>query len=76
MPLSNCNVCAKASAAFVLLVLVLFAFASYYFLRSSFAPIAAISRICCDSNFLIYFLLYIEDRVKVGAVEIGAVTGT
>ena len=68
MPLSNCNVCAKASAAFVLLVLVLFAFASHYFLRSSFASTTIISHIYYNSNFLICFLLYIEDRVEVGAV--------
>jgi hypothetical protein len=68
MPLSNCDVCAKASAAFVLLVLVLFAFASRYFLCSSFASTTAISRVYCDLNFLIYFLLYIEDRVEVGVV--------
>jgi hypothetical protein len=24
--------------------------------------------VCCDSNFLVYFLLRIEDRVEVGAV--------
>jgi hypothetical protein len=76
MPLSNCDVCAKASAAFVLPVLVLFAFASRCFLRSSFAPIAVISRMYCDLNFLVYFLLRIEDHVKVGAVEVGVVIGT
>jgi hypothetical protein len=76
MPLSNCNVCAKASAAFVLPVPVLFAFASYYFLCSFFAPIAIISYICYNLNFLIYFLLRIEDRVKVGAIKVGAVIGT
>jgi hypothetical protein len=68
MPLSNYDVCAKASTAFVLPVPVLFAFASHYFLRYSFASITAISRACYDSNFLIYFLLYIEDHVKVGVV--------
>ena len=76
MPLSNCDVYTKASAAFVLPIPVLFAFASRYFLCSSFAPIAAISHICCDLNFLIYFLLRIEDRVKVGAIKVGAVIGT
>jgi hypothetical protein len=68
MPLSNYNVYARASAAFVLLVLVLFAFASHYFLCYSFTSISAISYVCCDSNFLICFLLRVEDRVKVGAV--------
>jgi len=67
-PSSNCDVCAKASTAFVLLVLVLFAFASRYFLRSSFPSATIISRACCDSNFLIYFLLRIDDRVEVGVV--------
>ena len=68
MLLSNCDVCARASAAFVLLVPILLAFASHCFLYSSFASTAIISRICCDSNFLICFLLRVEDRVKVGAV--------
>ena len=31
---------------------------------------------CCDLNFLVYFLLHIEDRVEVGAIEVGAVAGT
>jgi hypothetical protein len=31
---------------------------------------------CCDLNFLVYFLLRIEDRVEVGAVEVGVVAGT
>jgi hypothetical protein len=68
MLLSNCDVCARASAAFVLPVPILLAFASHCFLYSSFASIAIISRIYYDSNFLIYFLLYIEDRVKVCVV--------
>jgi hypothetical protein len=76
MPLSNYNVCAKASTAFVLLIPVLFAFASYCFLCSSFALIAIISHTCCNLNFLIYFLLYIEDCIKVGAIEVGIVIGT
>jgi hypothetical protein len=54
-------------------VLVLFAFASRCFLRSFFASIAAISRVCCDLNLLICFLLRIEDRVEVGEVEVDAV---
>ena len=73
MPLSNCDVCARASAAFVLLVLVLFAFALRCFLRSSFASIVAISRVYCDLNLLICFLLHIEDYVEVGEVEVDAV---
>jgi hypothetical protein len=35
-----------------------------------------ISRVCCDSNFLICLLLRVEDRVKVGAVEVDIVAGT
>jgi hypothetical protein len=68
MPLSNCDVCAKASAAFVLPVPVLFAFASRCFLYCSFASIIVISCACCDSNFLVCFLLCIEDCVEVGVV--------
>ena len=68
MPLSNCDVCARASTAFVLPVPVLFAFASRCFLRCSFASIIIISRVYCDSNFLICFLLRVEDRVEVGIV--------
>jgi hypothetical protein len=68
MLLSNYDVCARASAIFILLVLVLFAFVSYCFLHCSFAFIIVISRAYCDSNFLICFLLRIEDRIKVGAV--------
>jgi hypothetical protein len=68
MPLSNCDVYARASAAFVLPVLVLFAFASRCFLCCSFAFIIIISRIYCNSNFLVYFLLCTEDCVEVGAV--------
>jgi hypothetical protein len=68
MLLSNYDVCARASAAFVLPVPILLAFASHCFLYSSFASTAIISRICCDLNFLIYFLLRIEDRVEVRAV--------
>ena len=67
-PSSNCDVCARASTAFVLPVPVLFAFASRCFLRCSFASITIISRVCCDSNFLVCFLLRVEDRVEVGAV--------
>jgi hypothetical protein len=55
---------------------VLFAFASRCFLRSSFASIAAISRACYDSNLLVCFLLRIEDRVEVGAVEVDVVART
>jgi hypothetical protein len=57
MPLSNYDVYTRASATFVLLVPVLFAFALYCFLRSSFASIVAISYIYCDLNFLICLLL-------------------
>jgi hypothetical protein len=68
MLLSNYDVYARASAAFILLVPVLFAFALYCFLYYFFAFIIVISRVCCDLNFLVCFLLYIEDRVKVGVV--------
>jgi hypothetical protein len=71
MPSSNCDVCARASVAFVLLVPVLFAFASRCFLYCFFASIIIISCACCDLNFLVYFLLRVEDRV-----EVGVVTGT
>jgi len=75
-PSSNCDVCAKASAVFVLPVPVRFAFASLSFLHCSFASTITISRACCDSNFLIYFLLRAEDHVEVGAVEVGVVVRT
>jgi hypothetical protein len=68
---SNCDVYARVSAAFILPMPVLFAFASHYFLRSFFASTTAISRVYCDSNFLVYLLLQVEDRI-----EVGAVTGT
>jgi hypothetical protein len=68
MPLSNCDVCARASAAFVLPVPVLFAFASRCFLRCFFAFLIIISCTCYNPNFLVCFLLRIEDRVEVGAV--------
>ena len=67
-PSSNCDVCTRASAAFALPVPVLFAFASRCFLRCSFASITIISRVCCDSNFLICFLLRVEDHVEVSVV--------
>jgi hypothetical protein len=76
MPLSNYDVYTRASTAFALPVLVLFAFASYCFLCSSFASIVVISRACYNSNFLICLLLQVEDRVKVGAVEVDIVIGT
>ena len=66
--LSNCDVCARASTILVLPVLVLFAFASYYFLHCSFASIIVIYCVRYDSNFLICFLRRIEDRVEVGHV--------
>jgi hypothetical protein len=68
MPLNNYNVCARASTAFVLLVLVLFAFASRRFLYYSFAFLIIISCVCCDLNFLVCFLLYKKDCVKVSIV--------
>jgi hypothetical protein len=75
-PSSNCDVCARASAIFVLPMLVRFAFASLSFLRYFLTSTTAISCAYCDSNFLICFLLRVEDRVEVGAVEVGVVTGT
>ena len=68
MPLSNYNVCTKAFAAFVLLVLVLFAFALHCFLHYSFTFIIIISCIYYNLNFLVYFLLYIENYVEVDIV--------
>jgi hypothetical protein len=68
MLLSNYNVCARASTTFVLPVPILLAFASHCFLYSSFASTAIISRIYYNLNFLIYFLLRIEDRVEVYAI--------
>jgi hypothetical protein len=68
MPLSNCDVYARASTTFILLVLVLFAFALYCFLCYSFAFIIVISCVYCNLNFLVYFLLYIEDYIEVGVV--------
>jgi hypothetical protein len=62
--------------ATVTFVPVRFAFASLSFLRCSFASTTVISHACCDSNFLICFLLRAEDRVEVGAVEVGAVSGS
>jgi hypothetical protein len=58
MPSNNRDVCARASAFFVLLVPVLLAFASLSFLRRSFISIAAISRACYDSYFRVCFLPY------------------
>jgi hypothetical protein len=71
MPLSNYNVYARASTAFILPILVLFAFASYCFLCCFFAFNTIIFCAYYDSNFLIYLLLYIEDYI-----EIGVITGT
>jgi hypothetical protein len=55
---------------------VLFAFALYCFLRSSFASIIVISRAYYNLNFLVCLLLRVEDRVKVGAVKVDIVIGT
>jgi hypothetical protein len=76
MPLSNCDVCARASAIFVLPMPVRFAFASLSFLRCFLASTTVISCAYCDLNFLVCFLLRVEDRVEVGAVEVGVVAGT
>jgi hypothetical protein len=73
MPLSNCDVCARASAAFVLPVPVWFAFAFLSFLYYSFASTTVIFYAYYNLNFLIYFLLRIEDYVKVGAIKVGAI---
>jgi hypothetical protein len=67
---------ARASTAFVLPMPVLFAFPLHCFLRYFFGSIAIISRVYRDSNFLVYFLLCIKDRVKVGAIEVDIVAGT
>jgi hypothetical protein len=75
-PLSNCDVYTRASAVFVLPVPVRFAFASLSFLRCFFASTTVISYAYYDLNFFIYFLLRVEDRVEVGAVEVGVVVGT
>jgi hypothetical protein len=68
MLLSNYNVCTRAFAVFVLLVLVLFAFASCCFLCCSFAFIIVIFCAYYNLNFLVCFLLYIEDYIKVDVV--------
>ena len=76
MLLSNYNVYTKASTTFALLVPVLFAFASRYFLCSFFAFIVVISYIYYNLNFLICLLLQVEDYIKVGAVKVDIVVGT
>jgi hypothetical protein len=58
------------------LVPVLFAFALHCFLYYSFASIIVISYVHYSLNFLVYFLLYIEDHVEVGAIKVGIVIGT
>jgi Na+/alanine symporter len=57
-------------------MLVRFAFASLSFLCYFFASTTIISYVYYDLNFLIYFLLRIEDRVKVGAIKVVIVAGT
>jgi hypothetical protein len=48
-----------------------FAFTSLSFLCCFFASTTVISCAHCDLNFLICFLLRVEDYVEVGTVEVG-----
>ena len=66
--LNNYKVCIKASITFVLFILIRFAFTSLSFLYYSFTFIIIISHIYYNSNFFIYFLLYIKDYIKVNII--------